>query len=95
VSYFGTAMQALGAELAARDKHADPDLLRLYTLLVLTTGTGTTAENVHDAWSAWRILTRPDHPALKPFAELSPEVAELDQPYADAICAASLERGSE
>ena len=48
-------------------------------------GTETTLENVHDAWSTWRDATRPDHPSLVPFAELAPDVQELDRKYADAI----------
>jgi hypothetical protein len=73
----------------------DIELLRLYALLVLTTGTDTSLENVHDAWSAWRAATRPDHPSLVPFAELSPQVQEYDRKYADAIreVAAALKAG--
>jgi hypothetical protein len=61
------------------------DLLRLYALLALTVGEYVTLENVHDAWSAWRAVSKPDHPSLVPFAELSPEVQALDAPYAEAI----------
>jgi hypothetical protein len=61
------------------------DLLRLYALLALTVGEDVTLENVHDAWSAWRAVSKPDHPSLVPFAELSPEVQALDAPYAEAI----------
>ena len=62
-----------------------PDLLRLYALLVLTTGTSTTLENVHDAWAAWRDGTRPDHDCLIPFDQLLPHVQEYDRKYMDAI----------
>ena len=62
-----------------------PELLRLYALLVLTTGVITSLEDVHNAWSAWRQATRPDHPSLVPFADLAPEVQELDRKYMDAI----------
>jgi hypothetical protein len=83
VNYFDHAMQVLAVQLDGLT--VDPDLLRLYTLLLLVTGHNTTREDVHNAWAAWRAMTRPDHPALIPFAELSPEVAALDEPYARAI----------
>jgi len=63
----------------------DPDLLRLYALLAFVTGGGTTLENVHDAWALWRTATRPDHPSIVPFAELTTQVQELDRKYRDAI----------
>jgi hypothetical protein len=61
------------------------DLLRVYALLARVSGPNTTLEHVHDAWGIWRVATRPDHPALVPFARLSPEVRQLDAPYRDAI----------
>lgn len=72
-------------DLAGRLPDCGPDLLGLYALLVLTTGEGTTLENVHDAWAVWREATRPDHPSLVPFADLAPEVQALDAKYRDAI----------
>jgi len=72
-------------DLAGQLPDCDTPLLELYTLLALTTGTGTTLEHVHQAWAVWRNRTRPDHPALVPFAALDPAVQALDQKYADAI----------
>jgi hypothetical protein len=69
-----------------------PELLRMYALLVLVTGERTTAENIHDAWSAWRVATRPEHRSLVPFRQLSSEVQALDDPYAAAICQVARER---
>jgi hypothetical protein len=63
----------------------DEDLLDMYSLLVLVKGKETTLEDVHDAWSVWRNLTRPDHKSLIPFSELSEEVQELDRKYTNAI----------
>jgi len=63
----------------------DETLLGLYALLALTKGEDTSLEDVHDAWAAWRVQTRPDHPSLIPFDQLTPEVQELDRPYMDAI----------
>jgi len=72
----------------------DPALLRYYALLVLTGGVNTTREHVHDAWSAWRTVTRPEHPALVPLERLSPEVQALDDPYVDAIRKVAAERAA-
>jgi hypothetical protein len=63
----------------------DPELAQLYALLALTRGTRTSLQDVHDAWAVWRCGTRPDHPSLVPFDQLTPEVQELDRPYMDAI----------
>jgi hypothetical protein len=63
----------------------DPELAKLYVLLVLTLGTNTMLEDVHDAWSVWRNVTNPAHRSLIPFDGLSAQVRELDQEYADAI----------
>lgn len=60
-------------------------LYRLYSLLVLATGTQTTLENVHDAWSVWMTTVDARHPALVPFNKLSAEKQEEDRPYRDAI----------
>ena len=84
-------------ELAERLPDCDTPLLELYALLALTAGTGTTLEDVHQAWAVWRNRTRPDHPSLVPFAALAPEVRELDRKYAEAIreVAAEFGLGSE
>jgi hypothetical protein len=63
----------------------DPELAQLYALLALTRGTRTTLQDVHDAWAVWRCGTRPDHPSLVPFDQLTPEVQELDREYMNAI----------
>lgn len=75
----------LAAGIGADVPGCPQELLRLYALLALTVGERVTLENVHDAWATWRCATRPDHPSLVPFGELSPEVQELDRPYAEAI----------
>lgn len=63
----------------------DPELARLYGLLVLIHGDGTILEDVHDAWAIWRTTTDPDHKSLVPFGQLSAGVQELDREYRDAI----------
>lgn len=63
----------------------DMKLMRIYAVLALTTGKATTLENVHDAWSAWRAETRPDHPSLVWFNQLTPEIQEYDRKYMNVI----------
>jgi hypothetical protein len=66
-----------------------PDSERLlylfYAGLALAVGTAATAEQVHDAWSAWACWQQDEHPCLRPFDELAPYVRKHDEPYADAI----------
>jgi hypothetical protein len=73
------------ARLAGLLDDCPPELLRLYALLALVKGGEATLEDVHDAWAAWRTVTRPDHPALVPFGQLAPSVQELDRKYMEAI----------
>lgn len=67
-------------------EHAD-ELYRLYALLVLVQGEGTTMENVHDAWSTWMSAHDPGHASLRPFLQLDPDTRDEDRPYLDAIVA--------
>ncbi len=81
MTYAAEAVDAVAEALPGLDE----DLCRLYAQLALVKGEKTSLEDVHDAWALWRLRTRPDHPSIVPFEELSPEVQELDWPYADAI----------
>lgn len=81
MTYAARAVDAVAGSLPGLDE----DLCRLYAQLALVKGEETTMEDVHDAWALWRLRTRPDHPSIVPFADLSPEVQELDRPYAEAI----------
>jgi hypothetical protein len=63
----------------------DPPLANLYALPTLTKGTATTLEDGLDAWSMWTATTRGAHKSLIPFADLAPEVQELDREYVDGI----------
>jgi len=80
----GRVRDALPAQ--ARPNDDAEALYRLYALLALTTGTATTLENVHDAWSVWMSTQEPSHESLIPFASLDPATRAEDQPYVDAIC---------
>ena len=81
MNYVDTIAARLGELLG----DCPPELLRLYALLVLVRGEDVTLKDVHDAWAVWRCATRPDHPSLVPFDQLTPEVQELDAKYAGAI----------
>jgi hypothetical protein len=68
-------------EIASTDRQ----LLRIYAVLTLAKGLNTTREDVHDAWSAWRIVDQPNHQFIVPFDDISSDVQELDEPYVAAI----------
>ena len=88
MSYVGQVVDALDREIPGNPL----PLLSLYALLVTTKGTATSLEDVHDAWAAWRLQSKPDHPDLVPFEELTPEVQEYDRQYRDAIRRVAAER---
>jgi hypothetical protein len=80
-----TYIQAALTRLNRTCPGLDPELAQLYALLALTRGTRTTLRDVHDAWAIWRTTTRPDHPSIVPFDQLTPQVQELDRKYMTAI----------
>ncbi|MGY2898204.1 hypothetical protein ACVKXF_000827 [Curtobacterium sp. PvP017] len=61
------------------------DLFRLYAVLLLAKGQNVSAEDVHNAWVAWMTARDPNHESLRPFGELSNDVAADDEPYLTAI----------
>ena len=61
------------------------ELYRMYALLALVMGNLASAENVHDAWSAWAASKTPEHTCIVSYYELPPEIADLDEPFAEAI----------
>lgn len=86
MNYLTNIMTRLGDVVtAAGGSLPDDRMAAVYALLVLTTGQATTLENVHDAWSAWRIETKPDHRSLVWFAELDYDTQAYDFLYRDAI----------
>ncbi|MFE9101769.1 DUF7701 domain-containing protein [Actinomadura geliboluensis] len=60
-------------------------LFRIYAVLTRAKGKATTAEDVHDAWSAWMLTVDPTHPALLPFNALPQATQAQDKPYLEAI----------
>jgi hypothetical protein len=67
----------------------------MYAVLGLAKGRRTTAEDVHNAWVAWMVEMDPEHPALRPFSELSHEDRKQDAPFLDAILGAASGRDQE
>jgi hypothetical protein len=63
---------------------AEP-LLLTYAVLARSKGRRATAEDVHDAWTAWMLLRGEHHDAMRPFAELDRRVQDEDQPFLRAI----------
>ena len=61
------------------------DLFLMYAVLACAVGTATTAENVHDAWTAWMATRGEDHDSMIPFAKLPASVQREDEPFAEAI----------
>jgi hypothetical protein len=72
--------------VGARPHHSDEfRLFRIYAVLALSKGEGTSAEDVHNAWCAWMGDIDPGHPALRPYAELSSDERKQDEPFTRAI----------
>lgn len=66
-------------------------LLLIYAVLVRAKGTLTTAEDVHDAWTAWMALRGENHESMRPFEKLPKQVRDEDLPFLRAIHLASAE----
>lgn len=67
-------------------------LFVLYAVLMRAKGHEVRLSDVHDAWTAWKLLTSSGHESLLPFEQLDPEVQAEDQPYVDAIISAAKHR---
>ncbi|WP_438860510.1 DUF7701 domain-containing protein [Clavibacter michiganensis] len=63
---------------------SDP-LFLAYAVLLRAKGSGTSASDVHDAWSAWMLGVDADHESIRSFAELDPATREEDAPFVVAI----------
>jgi len=61
------------------------ELFLLYAVLMRAKGVDVTAENVHDAWSAWMLGIDPKHESLVPFEELDAATRAEDSPFLLAI----------
>ncbi len=88
-------LDVIADEIGAQVGDCPYDLLRIYAVLALTTGTNTTRKHVHDAWSAWCAADNPQHRALIPYDQLRTEGQALDEPYAKAIRSVAARHGIE
>lgn len=93
-SYIERVAAAIFAELHPGQAGLKPvgELYLGYAVLALVAGEDVTLENVHDAWAAWATRHCPDHPALRPFAELPPAERARDEPFRQAIRAVAAGR---
>jgi len=94
-SYLDEVGAAISHELPKKDSRSTPpDLLRLYAVLLLAKGVDVTAEDVHNAWSAWMQDRGSNDASIKPFAELDESVKQRDNPFVAAIRRAAEARTS-
>lgn len=93
VTYVDQVRNRLAEELPGLAESRHQGLLDLYTVLILAVGENVTSEQVHDAWSVDASRTRPGHPSIVPFSELSERTQDLDLKYAEAIRKVARELG--
>ena len=87
MTYIEKIAQAIHRE-AFPDQSMDSeerDLYLIYAVLALTIGEMVTKQHVHDAWSAWKTRSDPNHEAVVPFDQLGADKQEEDRPYVEAI----------
>lgn len=80
-----TVERIVAARAATGRAPYDDRLVRLYALLVLTTGMATTTEHVHDARSVFADDRDDTDPDLVPFDQLTPENQRRDDRHRDLI----------
>lgn len=88
-----TYVDKVAALVAERTGLKGKGLIQMYTLLVLVKGTAITLEDIHDAWSVnmnYKEANPPycyghDHLSIVPFADLSKETQQRDEPFAAAL----------
>jgi hypothetical protein len=86
MTYLREVAERLRAELADRLPPDDADdLLLIYAVLARAKGEAVSAEDVHDAWTAWKEIRGESHPSAVPFAELPSAVQAQDEPFVQAI----------
>lgn len=61
------------------------DLFLMYAVLAKSKGVETSAEDVHNAWTAWMLLHGKEHRSMVPYSVLPREVQAEDEPFAAAI----------
>jgi len=93
VNYLDSIAEAIRNEVPSELVPADADALFLmYAVLARAKGESTTAEDVHDAWTAWMSGRGEKHESMRPFADLDSAVKQQDEPFVKAIHRASARR---
>lgn len=86
MNYVQDVMKAIvSARVASGRKPYHPDLVKLYTLLVLTKGVDMELADIHDAWAVMNALEIPDDADMVPFASLSHENHMKDKRHLDLL----------
>lgn len=85
VTYIDKIAERIAAKASPDCVPDDMLLYRIYALLALTRGTAVTKRDVHDAWCVWKLQHVKEHKSLKPYAKLTQEVQDMDEPYRKAI----------
>lgn len=60
-------------------------LFALYAVLALAKGTAVTAEDVHNAWTAWMLTRGEEHESMVPYKDLPESTRREDDPFVRAI----------
>jgi hypothetical protein len=86
MSYLRDLSEAIRAEVPSRliPEGAD-DLFLIYAVLARVKGNQVTAEDVHDAWTAWMEIHKQQHQSMVPFDQLPEDVRLEDRPFVAAI----------
>jgi hypothetical protein len=86
MSYLRELAEAIRGQVPSRliPEGAD-DLFLIYAVLARAKGNRVTAEDVHDAWTAWMEIHRHQHESMVPFEQLPWGVRDEDRPFVEAI----------
>lgn len=86
-SYLRDIAEAIRAEVPPSlipDEPTD-SLFAVYAVLALAKGTDVTAEDVHNAWTAWMLARGEEHESMVPYDELPVSTRREDDPYVLAV----------
>jgi len=86
-SYLRDVASAIRGEVTPSlipDKHTD-SLFAIYAVLALAKGAEVSAEDVHNAWTAWMLARGEEHEAMVSYEELPDSTRREDDPYVLAI----------
>lgn len=87
VNYLANDAARIRASLPERTSVPDDSdkLFLIYAVLMRAKGADVTAENVHDAWSAWMLGIDAEHESVVPFINLDAATRAEDRPFLLAI----------